>query len=132
MRKNPYIISTFILSILLIISLFFYHDATKRPPTVFGGFSNRAKPPSNVNVAMGIDHKNNYQFQFRGTEFDRGSYTESAENTYILKPKKGVNGILIVTNKDSYLYYPKLSKKVIVVKKVSDIPVTIDYYHQQK
>lgn len=121
MKKNFYKITTFLLTFLLTLSLFFLLKAIRKPPSVFGDFSNNY-PGNNVRIALGIHQKSIYRLYFKGTEFDRGIIEKSSEYAYILKSKKGTNGTLILTNRDSYLYYPHLKDKVIIVKKVSDVP----------
>ncbi|MCX8720599.1 MULTISPECIES: hypothetical protein [unclassified Lactobacillus] len=122
MKKNFYKITTFLLTFLLTLSLFFLLKAIRKPPSVFGDFSNNLNPGNNVRIALGIHQKSIYRLYFKGTEFDRGIIEKSSEYAYILKSKKGTNGTLILTSRDSYLYYPNLKDKVIIVKKVSDVP----------
>ncbi|BDR59865.1 hypothetical protein KIM322_01260 [Lactobacillus xylocopicola] len=119
-------------------------NASKNPatPTPRGDFDNNVNPPNNVHVAVNVHEHQDYIFYFNGAEFDRGTYKRAiadpnngkfkhetdkraSDNAYVLKPQKGRGGILVVTNKKSYLYYPKLRDQVIVVEKTSDVPTTI-------
>lgn len=40
---------------------------------------------------------------------------------YVLEPKNGANGTILITNKKSYLYYPKLKEKIIVVEQTTAV-----------
>ena len=121
MKKNYYKISTYILGLLLVITLFFLFDATKNPPSIIGAFSNNTALSDNVNIGFAVKRANGYRLYFQGKEFDHGIYKKSSDNAYVLEPKNGANGAIIITNKKSYLYYPKLKEKIIVVQQTTAI-----------
>lgn len=121
MKKNYYKISTYILGLLLVITLFFLFDATKNPPSIIGAFSNNTALSDNVNIGFAVKRVNGYRLYFQGKEFDHGIYKKSSDNAYVLEPKNGANGAIIITNKKSYLYYPKLKEKIIVVQQTTAI-----------
>ena len=121
MKKNYYKISTYILGLLLVITLFFLFDATKNPPSIIGAFSNNTALSDNVNIGFAVKRANGYRLYFQGKEFDHGTFKKSSDNAYILEPKNGANGAIIITNKKSYLYYPKLKEKIIVVQQTTAI-----------
>ena len=111
MKKNGYKISTIFLGISFIITLDVLLYVTKKPPTVYGGFANHGVPTSSVNphVAISLGTNGKYRLFKNGREFDSGTYENPNDNACVLKSSNKTDGVIVLSNQKSYLYYPVLS-----------------------
>ena len=120
MKKNGYKISTWILVILFIITLGVLLYVTRKPPTVYGGFANHGVPTSSVNphVAISLGTNGKYRLFKNGREFDSGTYENPNDNACVLKSSNKTDGVIVLSNQKSYLYYPAIKKKLLVINKL--------------
>lgn len=66
----------------------------RKPPTAYGGFANH------------------------GREFDSGTYENPNDNACVLKSSNKTDGVIVLSNQKSYLYYPAIKKKLLVINKL--------------
>lgn len=120
MKKNGYKISIWVLGILLIITLGFLFYVTRQPPTVSGGFANHGNPTSSVNphVALSLGTNGKYRLFKNGREFDSGTYENPNDNACVLKSNNKTDGVMVLSNQKSYLYYPAIKKELIIINKL--------------
>ena len=84
-------------------------------------FSNNTGRSDKVSIGFAVKRADDYRLYFQGKEFNHGVFKKSSDNAYVLEPKNGANGTILITNKKSYLYYPKLKEKIIVVEQTTAV-----------
>jgi len=125
MKKNGYKISTCVLALLLIVTLGFLLYTTRKPPTIYGGFTNTATPGNALNphVEISCGTKPKYAIYVDGQKFERGTYKRVSNSTFTLKDTDDKeSGVVFLSNNGSYLYHSKLKKKLINIKKLPGKP----------
>ena len=92
----------------------------RKTPTAYGGFANHGIHTSSVNphVAISLGTNGKYRLFKNGREFDSGTYENSNDNACVLKSNNKTDGVMVLSNQKSYLYYPAIKKKLLVINKL--------------
>lgn len=109
----------------MIITLGFLLNATKNPPTIYGGFTNNGMPENTANpqVVVSLGTNGKYRIFVDDKEFASGSYESSGDNTCVFKPQEGTDGVMVLlTKKKFYLYYTAIKKKLMIISKMDSEP----------
>lgn len=94
-----------------------------RVPNIVGFFGSEN---DNQMMQVSFDRESKYVLYLDGNEYDTGEYENSTNNAYILDSNNNNDGIIILTNTQTYLVIPTLQSAPFLLNKISDVPTYID------
>lgn len=110
-----------ILLLLLYISSTYTWSKTKPLESITGFYQSVGYPVDLYEYSFDWEKEGNYFFRLNGVVLEKGKFERYKDNIYVCTDESGNEKIITLLNEGFYFYY-EADKKVVEMKRVSEIP----------